>query len=162
MELNQDEVNSLFMLKKFPCQTAQIDFPIQGELIVIELQNETGRIKFQSDINRANKIANKITFQLRHKNIYSIRRLDLNGNHKNPPAPIPDEIFRGYEEYVFNRQDHVHFYVGGYNERWALPLSELQEIGILETDDIYEKMSKFFKYCGVENLELKITKHLLL
>jgi hypothetical protein len=162
MELNQDEVNSLFDLKKFPCDTAKVDFPMQGEYIEIELQNETGRIKFQSDINRANKIASKITFQIRHKKIYSIRRLDLNGNHKNPPAPAPDEIFEGYEDYIFNRQDHVHFYVEGYNERWALPLSELQGIGITETDDIYDKMSKFFKYCNVENLELKITKNLLL
>jgi hypothetical protein len=162
MELNQEEVNSLFNIAKYPCDSAKIDFPMQGEYIEVELQNETGRIKFQSDINRANKIVNKITFQLRHKKMYAIRRLDLNGNHKNPPAPVPDEIFDGYEDYIFDRQDHVHFYIEGYNERWALPLSKLTEIDILETDDIYEKMSKFFKYCNVENLEFKITKNLLL
>ncbi len=162
MELNQDEVKALFALKKFPCNTARVDFPAQGEYIEIELQNETRRIKFQSDINRANKIESKITFQLRHKKIYSIRRLDLNGNHQNPPAPVPDIIFEGYEDYIFSQQDHVHFFVDGYNERWVLPLSELQGIEILETDDIYDKMSKFFKYCNVENLELKIIKNLLL
>lgn len=162
MELNQDEVNFLFDLRKFPCDTAKVEFPMQGEYIEIEVQNETRRFKFQSDINRANKIANKVTFQLRHKKIYSIRRLDLNGNHRNPPAPAPDEIFEGYEDYIFNRQDHIHFYVEGFNERWALPLNEFPEIGILETDDIYDKMYKFFKYCNVENIELKITKTLLL
>jgi len=69
-----------------------IEFPIQGEYIEIELQNDTGRIKFQSDINRKNKLVNKVTLQLRHKNIYIIRRLDLMGNHRNPPGPVPDPI----------------------------------------------------------------------
>lgn len=162
MELKKDEVYSLFTIKKFPCQRATIEFPMAGEYIEVELQNETGRIKFQSDINRANRIAEKVTFQLRHKKIYSIRCLDLSGNHKNPPPPVPDEIFDGYAEYEFKYEDHVHFCVEGYNERWALPLSVLEEIGILPTDDIYEKMSKFFKYCNVEDLDLKIIKNLLL
>ena len=162
MDLKQEEIKTLLDIKKYPCDTASIDFPAQGEFIEIELQNDTGRIKFQSDINRANKIVDKATFQLRHKRIYNIRRFDLNGNHKNPPAPVPDEIFTGYEEYIFDREDHVHFYVEGYGDRWALPLSELKEIGIVQTDDIYEKMSKFFNYCNVENLELKIMRTLFL
>ena len=159
MEFNQEDIKSLFELKKFPCDEATINFPMQGEYIEIELQNDTGRIRFQADVNRANKIASKITFQLRHQKTYTIRRLDLNGNHKNPPAPIPNKIFEGYEDYIFDREDHVHFYVEGYNERWALPLSKVAT-GILETDDIYDKMSKFFKYCHVENLDFKVIKSL--
>ena len=162
MELNNDEAYSLFKLRKFPCEAAKVEFPLQGQFIEIELQNETGRIKFQADLNRANRITSKVTFQLRHKKIFVIRRLDLNGNHKNPPAPAPDALFEGFEDYVFRSEDHVHFYVDGYNERWALPLRSLQNIGVLETDDIYEKMIKFFKYCQVENLELKITNNLFL
>ncbi len=162
MEFNQQEVDGLFQLKKYPCKTAKVRFPMQGESVEIELENEAGKIQFQADINRANKIVNKITFQLRHKKIYIIRRLDLNGNHTNPPAPVPDAIFNGYEDYIFKYEDHVHFYIDGYNERWALPLAKLEEIEILAEDDIYEKMSKFFKYCNIENLEFKITKDLLL
>lgn len=138
-----------------------IDFPLQGEYIEIELQNDAGRIKFQSDISRGNKITNKVTLQLRHRKIYSIRRLDFFGYHQNPPAPAPDEIFNGFEEYRFDGEYHVHFYFDGYGDRWALPLSQIPEIGIVATDDLYDKMIKFFEYCNVKNLRMKVKKNLI-
>ena len=162
MDLTQEEITQLFELKKIPCDSARVDFPLQGEYIDIELQNETGRIKFQADINRANLIASKTTLQLRHQKIIQIRRLDFNGNHANPSVAAPDEMFNEFEGYVFRREDHVHFYVEGYGDKWALPLRVLPEIGIKITDDIYEKMIKFFRYCSVENLELKVDRTLLL
>ena len=67
MDLHQEEIKTLFEIAKHPCDMVTIDFPLQGEYIEIELQNDTGRIKFQSDINRGNKIVNKVTLQLRHK-----------------------------------------------------------------------------------------------
>ena len=158
MNLTQDEANQLFNLKKIPVSTIKIDFPIQGEEIEIELQNETGRIKFQADINRANKITSKTTFQLRHKKIFIIRRLDLNGNHKNPPDTAPDSLFDGYENYIFNREDHIHFYVEGFGERWALPLKNFPEMGINNEDGLFEKIDKFFKYCNIESIN--VTKQL--
>lgn len=162
MNLTNEEATQLFELRKFSCDSAIIDFPPQGQYLEIELQNSTGRIKFQADLNRANTIVEKVTFQVRHKNVYSIRRLDFKGNHKNPPGPAPDEIFEGFEDYRFEKQDHVHFYVEGYNEKWALPLSALPGLDIQDMDDIYDRMWKFFKYCNVENLELKIRRTLFL
>lgn len=160
MELTNSEIKNLIDIKKYPCSSASIDFPLQGETIDIELCNDTGRIKFQADINRANRIVNKLTLQLRHKKIFRLRRIDFNGNHKNPPGPAPDDIFLGFEEYSFNRLDHIHFYIEGYNDRWALPLTVLPEIGLLDSDDAYEKMIKFFNFCNVENLDIKIRKSL--
>src|SRR5690606_36296428 len=98
MDLNPSEIKNLFEIAKYPCDTVVVEFPVQGEYLEVELQNETGRIKFQSDISRKNKIVNKLTLQLRHKKIYTIRRLDFLGNHKNPPGPAPDEIFNGFED----------------------------------------------------------------
>jgi hypothetical protein len=155
MNLTQDEANQLFELRKIPVSAIKIDFPFRGEEVEIELQNETGRIKFQADINRANKIVSKVTFQLRHKKVFTIRRLDLNGNHKNPPDEAPDVIFKGYEGYIFNREDHIHFYIDGYGERWALPLKIFTEIGISDQDELFEKMEKFFKYCNVESINVR-------
>ncbi len=162
MDLKQEEIELFFGIAKFPCDKATIEFPLQGEFIEVELQNETGRIKFQSDINRANNIVSKITFQLRHLKTYRIRRLDLKGNHTNPSVPVPNEIFVGFEGYAFNREDHIHFYIDGYGDRWALPLDKFPEIGIKEDDDIYDKMLKFFRYCNVQNIELKLQKNLML
>lgn len=158
MNLTQEEINQLFDLKKIPVSAIKVDFPFQGEEIEIELQNETGRIKFQADINRANKITSKVTFQLRHKKIFIIRRLDLNGNHKNPPDTAPDTLFAGYENYIFNREDHIHFYIEGFGERWALPLKNFPETGINDDDELFEKMDKFFKYCNIESIN--VTKRL--
>ena len=93
MDLNPSEVKNLFEVAKYPCDLASVEFLTQGEYLEIELQNETGRIKFQSDISRKNKFVNKATLQLRYKKIYTIRRLDFMGNHTNPPAPSPDKIF---------------------------------------------------------------------
>lgn len=155
MNLTNEEVQQLFELVKRPVSAASVDFPFQGESIEIELQNETGRIKFLADVNRANKIVKKTTYQLRHRKIYTIRRLDLNGNHKNPPDEAPDPIFKGYENYVFLREDHVHFYFEGFGERWALPLNKLPEIEITAEDQIFEKMQKFFKYCNVDGLKIR-------
>ncbi len=155
MNLTNEEVKQLFELVKHPVSAASVDFPLQGETIEIELQNGTGRIKYQADVNRANKIVNKTTYQLRHRKIFSIRRLDLNGNHKNPPDNAPDPIFNGYENYIFLREDHVHFYIEGFGERWALPLKEIPELEICVEDQLFEKMQKFFQYCSVEGLEVR-------
>ena len=54
----------------------------------------------------------------------------------------------------------MHFYLDGFGERWALPLSKVLEIEILSTDHIYTKMTKFFKYCNVQNMNLKVVKNL--
>ncbi len=120
------------------------------------MENETGRIKFQADVNRRNEIINKATYQLRHNKIFSLRRLDLGGSHKNPTAPAPDPIFEPYIDHFFYLEDHVHFYVEGYGARWALPLTVLPEIGIDISDDLFDKLKKFFDYCNIE--ELKINK----
>ena len=155
MSLTQIEADQLFELKKFQADNIFVNFPIQGEEIEIELQNETGRIRFIGDINNANEIVRKATLQLRCKKVIILRRLDFNGNHRNPPDKAPDPIFEGYENYVFRREDHIHFYIEGYGERWALPLSYFSNIDITENDDLFEKMQKFFKYCNVEDLKVR-------
>ncbi len=155
MDLTQNEIEQLFILKKYEVSKLSVDFPMHGEKIDIELQNETGRIKFIADINRNNKIVNKVTYQLRHNKIYIIRRLDLAGNHTNPTPPAPAPLFEPFANYIFNREDHVHFYFEGYGERWALPLTEMTNIGIENSDDLYDKMKKFFKYCNVELSSVK-------
>ena len=102
MNLPQVEANQLFELKKYQVDGIVINFPIQGEDIIIELQNDTGRIKFIADINNANEFVRKATFQVRYQKKFVLRRLDLNGNHKNPPDQAPDVMFEGFETQAEN------------------------------------------------------------
>ena len=44
MSLTQNESVQLFELKKYQVDNISIDFPLQGQSIEIELQNEGGRI----------------------------------------------------------------------------------------------------------------------
>lgn len=155
MNLIQSEASQLFDLKKYPINRISIDFPLQGEEVEIELENDTKRIRFIADISNSNEIVKKATLQLRYKKIFILRRLDFNGNHKNPPGDAPDLILKGFENYTFKKEDHVHFYFEGFGERWALPLDQIPEVGIVEGDDLFEKMEKFFRYCNVESLNIR-------
>jgi hypothetical protein len=155
MDLTQDEVEQLFELKKYQVKDITFDFPFSGEAIEIELQNSTGRVKFIADIDNSNQFVKKAKLQLRYKKIFVLRRIDFNGNHKNPPSPSPNEIFNGWENYNFKREDHIHFYIEGYGERWALPLTAMPELGITNNDDLCEKVIKFFKYCNVQDLKIR-------
>ncbi len=55
MNLTQSEAEQLFELKKYQVKSATFDFPLSGEAIEIELQNDTGRIKFIADIDNSNQ-----------------------------------------------------------------------------------------------------------
>lgn len=154
MSLTNKEVQQLFVMDKFPAKKASIDFPLNGDKVIVDLVNDTGRIQFQADVNRVGRIANKTTYQFRHNKVNRIRRLDILGDHRNPPGPAPDPIFLGYEEYLFLAEDHLHFYIEGFNDRWALPLSVIPELDILEADELYVKLAKFFNYCNIEDLEI--------
>lgn len=151
MDLTTQEAQALFAVKKISTQKASVDFPLHGDDIILELETEDGRYKFQADINRKNrKSRDKITYQNRHMKVYIIRRLDFGSGHKNPPSNAPDERFRKYENVLIN-EPHVHFYFENFAQRWALPLTELDELDInLEKDDWYTVMEKFFLYCNIE------------
>ncbi len=84
-----------------------------------------------------------------------MRRIDFNGNHKNPPGPPPDKIFEGWENYTFRKEDHIHFYIDGFGERWALPLSIFETLGITPNDDLFDKMVKFFNYCNIKRWNVR-------
>lgn len=155
MKLTNSEVSSLFELEKYQVKNITFDFPLQGDFIEIELRNDSGRIKFIADVENSNILVKKAKFQIRYKKIHILRRIDFNGNHTNPPGKAPMSIFEGFENRVFKREDHVHFYVEGYGERWALPLSEIPEIGINKNDELYEKMVKFFNYCNVKEFNVR-------
>lgn len=152
VNITDQEAVTLFQMKKLPATSLAVDFPTIGTAVEIELKSEEGRFKFLADVNRKGLIDSaRGTFQLRYNVVLIIRRLDLGGSHANPPGPAPVDFLKPFEGYKFLHQDHVHIYLDGWSSRWALPLSHFQEIGISSTDDLYDKMEKFFKYCNIVN-----------
>lgn len=161
MNLSNNEAIKLFNLRKIPAENIIVDFPLHGEVIEIELKSSDGRYFFQADINRKFPYNNtKITYQLRHSKIFQIRRLDFNGGHENPPGPAPMAELIRYEGMKFANRSHMHIYIEGWGDKWAIPLEDILELGITAHDDLYEKMQKFFKYCNIESYN--VTKILLL
>jgi hypothetical protein len=152
VNITDQEAVTLFQMKKLPATSLAVDFPTIGTAVEIELKSEEGRFKFLADVNRKGLIDSaRGTFQLRYNVALIIRRLDLGGSHGNPPGPAPVDFLKPFEGYKFLHQDHVHIYLDGWSARWALPLSHFPEIGISPTDDLYDKMEKFFKYCNIVN-----------
>lgn len=155
MSLSDKEVDQLFKMRKHPIDRVSVNFPLHRDKVTIELEGST-RIFFKADINRAVRKdkKGKATYQLRHRDTIKIRRMDLKGNHTNPEGPAPLPEFIGYESHEFLEEDHVHFHINGYDSRWALPLTEIEELGISDIDTMLEKLRKFLEYCNVINLEI--------
>ena len=161
MNITSDEAVKLFNLRKIPAENITVEFPIHGETIEIELKSNDSRYIFQADVNRKfpyNK--SKITYQLRYAKVFHIRRLDFNGGHENPPGPAPIDELVKYEGMKFVNKSHMHIYIEEWGARWAIPLEDIEELPILDNDDLYERMEKFFKYCNIESYS--VTKVLLL
>ena len=161
MDIDQAFINFLFEVRKKPISKATLEFPVHGTGICIDCHCEEGRYHFQTDINRRNRFnTKKASFQLRHNKTFVIRRLCLNnGIHENPPDIAPLDILRGYEGAEITT-NHVHLFIPGYNDRWAIPLTRLPEINIEETDSLNIIFEKFLVYCNVESPSFKPTLHL--
>ena len=159
MQINQAIANYLLEMKKLPVTRATIEFPSFGDCLTIECTSEDRHYPFQVDVNRKNKInQRKISFQLRNNKAIILRRLCLNnGPHENPPGPAPLPILKPYEGLYIN-ENHLHIYVEGYNDKWAVPLSMLIDLEIDAQSTLVDIMERFFVHCNVQ--EVTIRPHL--
>lgn len=155
MGLSKEEADTLFKMRKIPAKSVSLSFPEEGDRLEIELCSEDKRYNFQADINRKGNKAKKLIYQNRSNKVYVLRRLDFIGApHGNPSAEIDDELLNKYKNADIPCP-HVHLYVEGFNDKWAVPLDEILEIKIEESDDSYTLMEKFFNYCNIEIPEFK-------
>jgi hypothetical protein len=160
MILSNEDALRLFQLRKIPAENITVDFPLHGDTMEIELKSNDGHYKFQADINRKFPYnAEKITYQLRYNKVFNIRRLDFSGGHENPPGPAPISSLIKYEGMKFVNKSHMHIYIEQWGTKWAIPLEDIAELKIFLSDDLYERMEKFFKYCNIESYN--VTKVLM-
>ena len=84
--------------------------------------------RFILSINRSEKNSLKVNFHHFQKDTGQfLLRVDLEGTHMNPPESndkVP-EVFHTYKGKLL-KGPHVHYYVEGYDSRWALPFEETE------------------------------------
>jgi hypothetical protein len=157
--ISQQEADNFFSMLKYPEDDIEYIFPSSGEKLIIPFFSEDKRENFLFDIYRGRIKITKVKYQNRIRKAYILRRLDFDGApHLNPlveSVPLPFlEQYNGIEI----PSPHLHFYVEGFGDKWALPAEEFID---LKDNDIYEIMENFFNYCNVAKFP-NIKKTLLL
>ena len=153
MALPDDIADLVFRIEKFAANSASISFPESGKKVEVELESKDRKMIFHLNVIRSPKQRKQVTFNLRYREIYSIRRLDFHANHANPDVTPPDPIFAPYVGHRFKQEDHLHIHTEIFNDRWAIPLADFAELDIEEADSLPEKLRKFLTYCNVQGVE---------
>lgn len=140
--ITQQDADFFFAMEKFPDEEKEYQFPSSGQKLTIEFSSSDKRENFTFDIYRGSICITKITYQSRVRKAFILRRLDLDGpTHVNPETEvIPLPFLEPYNEKEIPTP-HLHFYVEGYGEKWAIPAN----IVLATVDkDIFEMMEQFF------------------
>jgi hypothetical protein len=130
---------------------AEFGMPGAGEGLTFALESLDGRTSFLIDANRRGKIKlTKCTYLERYRVVDILARLDIDGPpHTNPTTanpPLPILV-------PYNGKSvacpHYHFFVEGYEDRWAIPASV---VGLIETSDLVVALREFMIHCGVQEV----------
>jgi len=144
--ITQNEAGHLLQIPKKRINNDRHQFPLGGAAISLPILSTDDREQFLIDINRGS-IALKCTYQNRYQKTVVLVRVDLNGPpHTNPDvseAPLP--ILRSHVGKTLPGK-HLHLYVEGYMDKWAIPLPESK---FTNQNDIFESLNDFFSYCNV-------------
>ena len=157
--ITQQDADFFFAMEKFPEEEKEYQFPLSGEKVIIPFNSADKRENFLFDIYRGSIKITKTVYQNRVRKAYILRRLDFDGSsHPNPEVEtVPLPILEPYNGKEIP-SPHIHLYVEGFGERWAVPADLFLKV---DGKDIYEIMIDFFKYCNVKQLP-DIKKRLLL
>jgi hypothetical protein len=127
------------------------DMPHAGEGVTFELESMDGRIEFKIDVNRRGKIKlTRCTLGERYRVTDHLARLDIDGApHTNPTVAVPPlQVLVPHNGRVMPCP-HYHFYVEGYEDRWAIPA---EEAGFQDTVDLVRATRDFMIHCGVADV----------
>jgi hypothetical protein len=157
--ITQDEADFFFGMEKFPEEDKEFQFPTSGQKLTIGFTSFDKRENFLFDIYRGSIKITKITYQNRVRKAFILRRLDLDGpTHVNPEAEVIPLAFLE----PFNGKEiptpHLHIYVEGYGEKWAIPANDVL---VTHDKDIFEIMEQFFNYCNVKRFPTVIKRLLI-
>ena len=132
--LTQQEADALIAMEKHRADDDQVDFPSEGESIVLPLESTDKREQFLLDLSRARIDLRKVKMQSRGRQVVVLVRLDLGGApHRNPD---------GQEIAI----PHLHLYREGYGDKWAVPVpaEHFQNLS-----DVWKTLNDFMGYCNI-------------
>lgn len=148
--LTQSEADALFVMSKKPKSGNSLAFPHAGGKLLAEFVSLDNREIFLFNITRASIAVSKCTYQKRARQVEILRRLDLYGSpHPNPAVEtVPFDFLAPYNGLEIPCP-HVHVYVEGFADRWAVPAPT----GLLNANnDLYAIMESFLRYCNVQEM----------
>ena len=148
--ISQQDADFFFEMEKYPDEEKEYQFPSSGQKLTIPFTSLDKRENFLFDIYRGAIKITKITLQNRVRKAFVLRRLDIDGpTHTNPEVEdIPLDFLKPYNGKEIPTP-HLHVYVEGFGEKWALPANDIL---VTENKDIYEMMEQFFSYCNIKQL----------
>jgi len=132
--ISQEEATYLLELEKHKIDETEWEVPILGNSISIPLKSLDGREDFFLDMSQSNINLKRGKYQNRARKTIILIRLDFNG----PPHRNPDD-----EEIP---SPHLHYYVEGYNDKWAMavPKDNFSDI-----NNLWKTLEEFMKYCNI-------------
>jgi hypothetical protein len=153
LPLLQAEADSLRTMPKRLTAAARAEFgmPAAGEGRTFMLESLDGRTAFLMDVNRRGKIKlSRCSYLERFRVTDILARLDIDGPpHTNPTvARVPLERLQPHNGALIPCP-HFHFYVQGYEDRWAVPAAEE---GFGNMTDLVAALREFMVYCGVQDV----------
>jgi len=115
------------------------------------------------DIFTSGSIEIKHTINKRAKKTIPIIRLDIQGHHHSNPEFNDDfipkelepkiiELMKKYSNYKFTKENHLHYFIEPYRDKWAFPPTE---IGLKISKDFTENIRNF---CNNFNIKATIKK----
>lgn len=151
--LLQAEADSLRTAAKRLTKAARAEFamPSSGEGRTFQLESLDGRDAFLIDVNRRGKIKlTRCSYLERFRIVDILARFDIDGPpHTNPTAIAPPlTILTPYNGMTLPCP-HYHFYVEGYDDRWAIPAADA---GFQQTRDLVAALREFMLHCGVQDV----------
>ncbi|MDZ4688836.1 MAG: hypothetical protein SH850_27490 [Planctomycetaceae bacterium] len=151
--LLQSEADSLRTMPKRLTKAARAEsgMPGAGEGMTFALESLDGRTAFLIDANRPGKIKlTKATYQERYRVVDVLARLDIDGPpHTNPAVTNPPLPMLAPYNGATVPCPHYHFFVEGYEVRWAVPASV---VGLNQTIDLVLALREFMTHCGVQEV----------
>lgn len=149
--LLQAEADRLRTMAKRLTTPSEVQLPTSGEMVTFEAESVDRREKFCIDANRRGKIRQlKCTYLERYQVVTILARLDVGGPpHTNPRArEVPLRSLESYNGAIIPCP-HLHFYVEGYEDRWAVPAPGS---AFRHAEDLTVTLREFMVYCGVGNI----------